>query len=133
MATTQVRGKLGEDYACGRLREAGYEVLARNFRDGHREIDIIVQMGRTIAFVEVKTRSERALTAPAEAVSKAQRRRIVMAAVSYLRERGLFNTGAFQPRFDIFEIVTAGAGASEIVRHDHITAAFDTGGLHVFI
>ncbi|MBY0611584.1 MAG: YraN family protein [Beijerinckiaceae bacterium] len=34
----------------------GYRILERNYREGGGEIDLIVQRGRTVAFVEVKAR-----------------------------------------------------------------------------
>ncbi|MEM1483364.1 YraN family protein [Oscillospiraceae bacterium PP1C4] len=133
MVTTRMRGTLGEDFACEKLKEDGYEILVRNYRDSHSEIDIIAQKADTIAFVEVKTRSESALASPAQAVSKAQRRRIVLAAVTYLRSHGIYNTGEYQPRFDIFEVVTEQVNSPNVVRYFYMTAAYDTGDLHVFI
>lgn len=133
MATTRERGAFGEDFAVLRMSEDGYEILERNFRCGNSEIDVIVRRKDVIAFVEVKTRAETSWQTPAQAVSKAQKRRIVLAAVSYLKLCGIYNTGEYQPRFDVFEIVTDRQNFPQIVRYQHITAAYDTGGLHVFI
>ena len=133
VATTRERGALGERFACERLLEAGWELLARNWRSGRSEIDIIARRGEVIAFVEVKTRAENALTAPAGAVTTAQRRRIALAAAAYLKERGIYNTGEFQPRFDIFEVVTASPGSKLVTRFSHLEGAYDTGDLDVFI
>lgn len=133
MATTRQRGTLGENFAVARLAEDGYEILARNWRSGHYEIDLIAQKADVIAFIEVKTRAADALLAPAAAVSKAQRRRIGLAAVAYLKQHGIYSTGVVQPRFDIFEVVTEQAGSPAIARYFHMTAAYDMGGLHVFI
>lgn len=49
-------GKQGEDLVADFLVTKGYRILSRNYRAGHQEIDIIVQHGETIHFVEVKTR-----------------------------------------------------------------------------
>ncbi len=133
MADTHTRGTMGEEFACRCLQADGYEILARNFRSSHSEIDIIAQKDYVIAFVEVKLRSQTALAAPMAAVSAAQRRRIVLAAVSYLKEEGIYNTGEYQPRFDIFEVVTESAGSPNVVRYAHVPAAYDTGDLHVFV
>lgn len=133
MASTRERGTLGEDFACERLRADGYEILTRNYRAGKAEIDIIARQGTVIAFVEVKLRCGQAFTVPAGAVSRAQRRRIALAAVAYLRARGIYNTGEYQPRFDIFEIVTERVDSPQITRYAHLAAAYDTGDLHVFI
>lgn len=127
------RGMLGEAFACRCLKEDGYEIQARNYHSSHSEIDIIACKGATIAFVEVKMRSNNSLAAPMSYVTTAQRKRIVLAAVAYLKEQGIYNTGEYQPRFDVFEVVTEKAGSSVIVRHEHIPAAYDTGDLNVFV
>lgn len=127
------RGTLGEDFACRCLQKDGYEILARNYHSSHSEIDIIARKGEIVAFVEVKMRSKTALAAPIAYVTAAQRRRIVFAAVAYLKEQGIYNTGEYQPRFDVFEVVTENAGSPLVIRHAHIPAAYDTGDLHVFV
>ena len=50
-------GKWGEDVSVSYLTENGYEILARNWRHAHQEIDIIAQRDGTLYFVEVKTPS----------------------------------------------------------------------------
>lgn len=50
-------GDWGEEQACSFLIRQGYEILGRNFYAVGGEIDIIAQIGETISFVEVKTRS----------------------------------------------------------------------------
>src|SRR5580704_16672915 len=52
-------GRLGEDLAAAHLGRLGFATLARNVRTRHGEIDLIVFDGRTLAFVEVKTRLAR--------------------------------------------------------------------------
>lgn len=133
MTTTRAKGAMGEEFACARLEEDGYRILVRGYRVSHSEIDIIARKEDTIAFVEVKLRSSRSLCTPAQAVSRAQRKRIVLAAVAYLKTNGIYNTGEIQPRFDLFEIETTGELPTEIVRWFHMKSAYDTGDLHVFI
>lgn len=50
--------KLGENLVSDKLVAAGWKILARNFRRKGSEIDIIAAKGRTISFVEVKTRTK---------------------------------------------------------------------------
>ncbi len=133
MATTRQRGTLGETFACARLLEDGYQILERNWRSGKNEIDLIAKKENVIAFIEVKTRSQTGWSSPAQSLTRGQQRRILMAAVAYLRGRGIYNTGAFQPRFDLFEVVTACAGSPEVVRYRHLTSAYNTEGFDVFI
>lgn len=56
MARHNEFGKWGEDVAARYLMEHGYEILARNWRHGHKEIDFIAQKDERLYFVEVKTR-----------------------------------------------------------------------------
>jgi putative endonuclease len=52
-----VLGERGENVAAKFLRGKGYKILLRNFRCDLGEVDIIARDGRTLVFVEVKTRA----------------------------------------------------------------------------
>lgn len=84
MATNQEIGKIGEEAAANLLIEKGYAILARNYRIGHLELDIVALKGDTIAFVEVKTRSVNYLVSPQEAVNYRKRNLIISAANRYI-------------------------------------------------
>jgi putative endonuclease len=75
-------GRWAERLAAWRLRLAGYRVVARNYRCPAGEIDLVVRRGRTLAFVEVKTRLR--LADAAEAIQPGQQRRIRNAAEAFL-------------------------------------------------
>lgn len=77
-------GDIGEDAAARELDRLGYRILARNYRCPRGEIDIIAEHHGVIAFVEVKTRSPRALATPASAVDADKRRRLRHAAAFYM-------------------------------------------------
>lgn len=62
-------GKIGENTACDYLQKKGYLIIERNYRSKGGEIDIIVQKGNKIIFVEVKTRIGDAKGRPYEAVN----------------------------------------------------------------
>ncbi len=49
-------GKWGEEVAVNYLIQRGFEILARNWRHGNKEIDIIAQYEGKLYFIEVKTR-----------------------------------------------------------------------------
>lgn len=74
-------GWLAESLGVLVLRLAGYRVLARRWRTGGGEIDIIARRGRVLAFIEVKARRD--ATTAAEAVGPRQRRRIARAAQAF--------------------------------------------------
>ena len=50
-------GRRGEDAAAKFLWKLGYVIVARGHRDRIGEIDLIAVDGRTVVFVEVKTRT----------------------------------------------------------------------------
>ena len=58
MADHNELGREGEDEALLYLTQKGYTLLARNWRIGHLEIDIVAEWFGEIVFVEVKTRRD---------------------------------------------------------------------------
>lgn len=75
-------GSRAEWIATAWLIARGYRVLARNFVVKGGEIDIVVQRGATIAFVEVKARKE--FEQAVNAIQGVKRRRISRAARAWL-------------------------------------------------
>ena len=55
MADHNELGKIGEELAEKHLRRIGYQILQRNWRFGHDELDIIARDGEWLVIVEVKT------------------------------------------------------------------------------
>ena len=77
-------GGLGEDFAVYYLESCGYRIIERNFRCRLGEIDLIAQDGKTLVFVEVKTRRSRRYGSPQEAVTTAKQAKLrTVASVSY--------------------------------------------------
>ena len=52
MAKHNELGKQGEEIAAQYLIEKGYEILERNWRNRHKEIDIIARDGKDIDHIE---------------------------------------------------------------------------------
>src|SRR5215813_2305524 len=68
-AARQQFGELGERIAERWLRRQGWRVVQRRFRNGHCDIDLVVEREGTIVFVEVKARRGREFGDPVEAGS----------------------------------------------------------------
>lgn len=118
--TPHALGSRGEDVAETRLRGDGWTILARGYRLGRREIDLIARRGRILAFVEVKTRAGRGWGAPEEAVTARKRREIEIVARAFLaRER----PGDLDVRFDVVAIEFE---RGRMVRYEHIEDAWRT-------
>jgi putative endonuclease len=83
-------GLSAERQAAGLLLVKGYRVVARRFRSGVGEVDIVARHGDLLVFVEVKARER--LDDAAEAVTPRQQRRIIAAAEAWRQGdgRGIF-------------------------------------------
>lgn len=93
------RGRWAESLAILALRLRGYRLLARRFKSGSGEIDLIMRKGDVTAFIEVKHRTSRA--AALEAVTAFQARRIAAAAATWMAK-----DPAAARQFCRFDIVT---------------------------
>ena len=96
-------GTRGETLAYWYLRQAGYTVVARNWRarSGAGELDLVGWEGPILAFVEVKTRASEAAGAPEEAVSRNKQKRVIRAAKEYLRQ---LRRKPISCRFDVVSV-----------------------------
>ena len=81
-------GKEGEELAYFHLRQVGYTVVARNWRNSRRkgELDIVAWDGQTLCFVEVKTRSRKSIVPAEAAVHRDKMRELAGMARLYLRQ-----------------------------------------------
>ena len=70
MARHNNTGTIGEELGTGYLTQQGYQVIARNWRHVHWEVDIIASKGNCMHFFEIKTRSSDMYGHPEESVSK---------------------------------------------------------------
>lgn len=94
-------GKKGESLAADFLNKNGYRIVENNFRNRYGEIDIIAIDGKTLVFVEVKTKTGSKFGPPAMAVDGRKQRQLSRAALAYLTQKKLNNNPA---RFDVVAI-----------------------------
>jgi putative endonuclease len=94
-------GQKGEDLAYELLKKKGYKVLERNFKSPLGEIDIVAREGKTLAFVEVKTRLSSDFGSAKWAVGPRKQRKLSMVALDYLKRHSLSDQPA---RFDVVAI-----------------------------
>lgn len=76
-------GAEGEDIAGKYLEKRGWRLIARNYSAGGGEIDIIGFRFGTLAYFEVKTRSNDKFGRPADAVDRAKISRIKKAVFAF--------------------------------------------------
>ncbi len=101
MADHNDLGKLGEELAVNYLTGKGYKILERNWRNIHKEVDIIAMDGPDLVIVEVKTRQSDGFGEPDMAVTRQKQRCLVYAANAYVFSKRL----DLDIRFDIISIV----------------------------
>ena len=109
-------GKIGEDLAVEHLIKEGYQILERNWRSGHKEIDIIALKDDVLAVVEVKTRKTSDYGEPDIAVGAYKQQMLIWAADAYVRYKNL----DVDVRFDIISIILSGTDQ----KIEHIEDAF---------
>lgn len=81
----QLAGQVGEDQALEYLQQQGLQLLERNFRCKGGEIDLIMQDGKGLVFVEVRLRSEQKFGGAAASIGSAKQKRLIIAAQIYLQ------------------------------------------------
>ena len=86
------------------LVSKGYEIVIRNYRFKHSEIDLIVRKNDWLVFVEVKTRSSQTFGHPEEFVDDQKERKILEGAEQYIFE----NDWQGNVRYDIVAVLLKG-------------------------
>ncbi len=84
MARHNELGRWGEDKAAEYLSAKGYNIMDRNWKLGHRDLDIVAYKDGEIVFVEVKTRSNDNFMLPQEAIDWRKARSIAYCIKAYL-------------------------------------------------
>jgi putative endonuclease len=82
----QALGRWGERLAEEHLLDKGYTVLERNVRTPYGEIDLVVETGGVLVFVEVKARSSANFGFPENGLTLEKRTHLLNAIQSYLQE-----------------------------------------------
>lgn len=115
--TTVDKGKSAEDLAVSWLKERGLDILERNWRHHHLEIDIIAEgpmlsaqtshtvnnTQRFLHIVEVRSRADNSPVEPDLTVDDKKQKRLVNAADAYIRSHRIH----LEAVFDIIGIQTS--------------------------
>jgi len=96
------QGIEAEQHARAHLEQHGLRLLEGNYRSPYGEIDLVMEEGKTLVFVEVRFRRSEDFGAPAETIDARKQARLRATAEHYLqRHRG----DSKRPcRFDIVAI-----------------------------
>ena len=118
MSSTHNLGIIGEEAALSFLSVLGYQLLEKNYRSRFGEIDLIMQDGSFLVFIEVKARRSTLYGVPQEAVGAAKQAKIRRVAEQYLQYKGKADC---QLRFDVVAVSYQKTGKCTI---DHFKNAF---------
>lgn len=97
--------------AANLLEQKNYNILERNWRCGHLEVDIIAENDDYVVFVEVKTRKTSSLGAPEVFVDRTKQKHLISAAKHYAK----FKNVTKEIRFDIISVINN--QLSQEIRH----------------
>ena len=98
-------GQAGEQMACDFLETQGHQILDRNWRTGHLELDIVSEAADGVHFVEVKARTAPVTTTVLDQVNAVKQKRISAAAGQYLNKKHMEGKEIF---FDIVSVLFDG-------------------------
>ena len=117
MAVHNELGAWGEELASAFLQQKGYDVVERDWKFGHRDLDIIAKNDNMVAFVEVKTRRNRVFGEPEEAVDYRKLQNLRQAINYYVKSHRI----NCEIRVDVITVVgTPGGGPPEITHIEDI-------------
>ncbi|MBM3462395.1 MAG: YraN family protein [Armatimonadetes bacterium] len=115
----QVLARAGEEAAACFLAERGYVILARNARLHNGELDIVARDGRTLVFVEVKTRASVRYGKPQEAVERRKQERVRNLALAWMQNHRLNDSAC---RFDVIAVRATNEG--KVLNVEHFLSSF---------
>ncbi|NJD19417.1 MAG: YraN family protein [Gemmatimonadetes bacterium] len=117
-------GRWGEERAARFLLKRGWAILARNYRFGRREVDLVARRGDLLAFVEVKTRAGTGYGLPQESITALKRREVEAVAAQFVHRHGL---EALFVRFDAMAIVVRRREGGSEIAIEHLEDAWRPG------
>jgi putative endonuclease len=112
--TRRATGIKGEEEAARFLARSGYAIIDRNVRTRAGEIDLVAKEGKTLVFVEVKTRKDIEGDPPQAAVNTRKQNRLGKLAHGYLKLKRIRQTPC---RFDVVSVIINDEGGVKAIRH----------------
>ena len=110
----QALGRCGEDLAASAYAALGYACVARRWRVGRGELDLVLRRAGVLVFCEVKTRRGEGWGRPEEAVGRARLRRMRALARAFLAACPQSGVGEY--RFDVAAVDVDGPAGEVRVR-----------------
>ncbi|TNE76619.1 MAG: YraN family protein [Gammaproteobacteria bacterium] len=83
-------GAKAESWAQNYLERQGLRIVTKNYRTRRGEVDLIMQHGETLVFVEVRLRTHKQFASAAQSIDHRKQQRIISAAQHYLQHQELW-------------------------------------------
>ena len=116
------RGGIAEELACNYLKKNfGMVLLDRNYRTPHGEIDLVMEDGDTMVFIEVRSREKETFLQPLESIDRNKCMRIIRSSEYYLQRNVSSFNSMGKCRFDVVTLT----GPLETARLEWIKNAFE--------
>jgi putative endonuclease len=112
-------GKQTEQLACRYLQKNGLTHKESNYRCRQGEIDLVMEDGNTLVFVEVRYRKSSRFGSAAESIDNRKQNKLALCAKHYLAARNKLNQSC---RFDVISM----NGPLAAIRIEWIPNAFIT-------
>jgi putative endonuclease len=110
-AAPETSGAHAEQLAADYLRKQGLTLHERNFSCKQGELDLVMEDGGTLVFVEVRYRKSARFGSAAETVTLAKQAKLLLAAQMYLLQHPKFNDNP--SRFDVVGVTPGVANSHE--------------------
>jgi len=105
------RGNQAEDNALHYLKQKKYKLLQRNFSTKAGEVDLIMQDGESLVFIEVRYRKNADFGGAAASITHKKQQRIIKAALAYQQTHAPQSS----MRFDVVAIEGIDATLNHII------------------
>ena len=103
MILSHVRGNDAEDACCAWLKRQGLKLLTRNYRSRRGELDLVMQDGGTVVFIEVRYRKNNLYGGAVASVTPSKQQKLRATAEQYLQQETRLQNG----RFDVVAMTPA--------------------------
>jgi putative endonuclease len=116
-------GIAAEQLAATFLMQHGLKLITQNYHCRFGEIDLVMQDGKTLVFVEVKLRSSNQFGGAAASITPQKQQKMILTAQHYLQTQKL---GDVPCRFDVILMQSADLAATDLKHIEWIRNAFET-------
>lgn len=113
MAAHNELGVWGEELAAAFLQQKDYAILERDWKLGHKDLDIIATIDDVVVFVEVKTRRNRVFGEPEEAIDYRKLQNLRQAINYFVKSRRITR----KIRLDVITVVGTPEGGPPEINH----------------